>query len=96
MEPLPLFSLVRTHGPGSRVDKSKPRGLGVIVSQSPDNEGWRYGVKVGECVGDFSREEFIPLGWRIDAVVVHGTADEVMALPAERAVVFVGRGECPR
>lgn len=91
MGPLPLFSLVRTRGPGSWVDKSKPLGFGVVVSQSADGGGWHYGVKVGEFLGDFSRAELLPLGWIVDAVVVYGTAEEVAALPAERAVVFVGR-----
>lgn len=79
MEPLPFYALVRTRGPGTSVDPSKPLAVGVVLGRSEGPEGWVYSVSVGEVSYSFTHEELIPLGCVLDRVVIYGSDEELEA-----------------
>jgi hypothetical protein len=83
---------VLTKGPGTHVNPNKPVALGVVLGRSEGDEGWGYSVLVGEQTYAFNHDELIPLGCTLDRAVIHGTTEDLEALPLERRVVPLGRG----
>lgn len=78
-KPLPFYSLVRTRGPGTRVNPNKPLAVGVVTGRSEGPEGWVYSVSIGEINYKFGHDELIPHGCVLDRVVIYGSDEEPSA-----------------
>lgn len=79
MEPLQLYELVRSRGPGMHVDPNKPIAIGVVLGRSEGASGWVYSVSIGETSYSFAHDELIPLGCVLDRVVIYGSDEELEA-----------------
>lgn len=80
-EPLPLYSLVRTRGPGSRVNPERPLGIGVVTERRAAPWGRVYAIAMGEVFYLFNHDEVIPLGCVLDPLVMSGADAELRAAP---------------